>query len=55
MTIERDDVKHFIWLNLMHGIEGYFSKQRMYRLPLETERKWFLYIGLKKDEGGETT
>jgi len=47
MTWDRDDVRHFIWMKLMHMIESHFLERGIYRGPLETEKRWFLYIKLK--------
>jgi len=48
--LERDDVRYFIWMKLMQRIGNYISKEGIFREPLETERKWYLYIGLKKKQ-----
>jgi len=48
MTLEKDEVKHMIWTQLIHGLDRYFSERGIYKPPLETTKRHFFYMGLKK-------
>jgi DNA-binding transcriptional ArsR family regulator len=49
MTLERDDVKNFVWTKISRIMQSYFSRKGIYKQSFETEKKWFCYIGMKKD------
>ncbi|MCS7364893.1 MAG: winged helix-turn-helix domain-containing protein [archaeon GB-1867-035] len=48
ITLKRDDVKYFIWLNLLREIDEYFYEKGVLKPPLKTPKRHFFYLGLKR-------
>jgi|YelNatPaOPRAMG01_1025707.scaffolds.fasta_scaffold01351_6 DNA-binding transcriptional ArsR family regulator len=53
MTVERDDVKFFIFSELMEIIHNYLSERGMLKSSLQTTRRYYLYLPLQRVDAQE--
>ncbi len=53
LTLERDEVKNLLWVMLWHLVGDYISEKGVYRPPLQSPKKHYFYLVLKRPEDQE--